>query len=62
MREAITQVLNKSPMKIRGIVEGMEDLGFVFKSKNPVNSVGAYLYGPEGKKHFKRADGKFVVK
>jgi len=62
MRDAITQVVRSQPRKIRDIVEGMENAGFVFKSKNPVNSVGAYLYGPEGKKYFKRADGKFLAK
>ena len=62
MRDAITNVVRTSPKKIREIVAGMQSLGFVFKSKNPINSVGAYLYGPEGKKYFKRADGKFLAK
>lgn len=35
-------------------------LGYRFASANPVNSVGAYLYGA-GKKEFKRADGKFSL-
>ena len=36
--------------------------GYVFKSSNPTNSVGAYLYGPEGKKHFAREDGQFSLR
>jgi hypothetical protein len=49
-------------MRIGDIVEGMKRSGYVFKSSNPTNSVGAYLYGSEGKKHFTRADGKFSLK
>ncbi len=36
--------------------------GFVFKSSKPVNSVGAYLYGKEGKKYFVRKNGLFFKK
>jgi len=62
MRDAIARAIESRPLAIRDIVDSMQRLGFIFKSKNPVNSVGAYLYGPEGKKHFKRADGKFSSK
>jgi len=62
MRETIRQLVEKSPLRIGEIVDGMKRSGYVFKSSKPANSVGAYLYGTEGKKHFVRADGKFSPK
>ena len=59
MREAIQQVTASSPLPVRQIVEAMQQIGFKFRSSNPVNSVGSYLYGKEGKKHFKRSDSGF---
>jgi len=59
MREAIQTATASSPLGGREIVDSIQQLGFRFKSKNPYNSVGAYLYGKEGRKHFKKADGKF---
>jgi len=59
MREAIQQATAKQPLGVHEIVEAIQTLGFVFKSTRPQNSVGAYLYGPEGKKHFKAVNGKF---
>jgi len=59
IREAITKATSKHPLSIREIVDAVQKLGYKFKSTNPVNSVGAYLYGAHGKKHFKRKDGKF---
>jgi hypothetical protein len=61
VREAIAQATADKPLSVREIVEAMRKLGYKFKSKKPENSVGAYLYGPEGKKHFKRVDGKFAT-
>jgi len=62
MREAITQATAQGAMIIRDLVPAMQKLGYKFSSKNPVNSVGAYLYGPTGKKYFKKRDGGFVAK
>jgi hypothetical protein len=62
MREVIAKIVAKNPQRIGDIVDGMHRAGYVFKSSNPTNSVGAYLYGPEGKKHFVRADGKFMLR
>jgi hypothetical protein len=62
MREVISKLVAKTPMRINDIVDGMQRSGYVFKSSKPANSVGAYLYGPEGKKHFTRADGKFSLR
>lgn len=63
MREAISKALAKQPLGIQDVVAGMKKIGYRFKSSNPVNSVGAFLYGPEGKKTFVRGkDGLFSVK
>lgn len=62
-REIIQKVVAKGPLAIREIVDAMKKKGYVFQSKKPVNSVGAYLYSASAKKYFtKRADGKFSVK
>jgi hypothetical protein len=59
IREAITKVTAKQPLSVREIVDAVKKIGYKFQSSNPVNSVGAYLYGAHGKKYFKRANGKF---
>ena len=59
IREAIAKVTAKQPLSVREIVDAVQKVGYKFQSSNPVNSVGAYLYGAHGKKHFKRANGKF---
>ena len=59
IREAVAKVTAKKPLTIREIVEEVQKIGYRFQSSNPVNSVGAYLYGA-GKKEFKRTDGKFT--
>jgi hypothetical protein len=56
--EAISQVTAKKPLTIREIVEAVQKVDYTFSSSNPVNSVGAFLYGT-GKKAFKRVDGRF---
>jgi hypothetical protein len=58
IRDAIARVTAKKALSIREIVEAVQKIGYRFQSANPVNSVGAYLYG-SGKKDFKRTDGKF---
>lgn len=62
LREAISKATARAPLSVRDIVDSVQKLGYRFQSSNPINSVGAYLYGPEGKKHFKRGDGKFSPK
>ena len=58
IREAIEKVTAKKPLTIREIVFAVQEIGYNFSSSNPVNSVGAYLYG-SGKQFFNRKDGKF---
>jgi hypothetical protein len=59
MREAIEKVLKKRALSIREIVTELNGIGYKFSSKNPVNSLGAYLYGA-GKSHFRRKNGRFL--
>lgn len=62
VREAITKATTARPLGLSEIVQAVGKLGYKFSSKNPQNSVGAYLYGKEGRKYFKRVDGKFAPK
>jgi hypothetical protein len=58
MREAIEEATAQRPLAVRDIVDAVQRLGFRFRSTNPVNSIGAYLYGKEGKKFFaKKPEG-----
>jgi hypothetical protein len=59
-REAVGRVTADGPLSVRDLVEAVQKIGYKFESKDPIKSVGAYLYG-KGKKHFKRADGKFSL-
>jgi signal recognition particle subunit SEC65 len=61
IREAVEKATAKKPLSIREIVKAVQEAGYKFSSSNPVNSVGAFLYGA-GKQHFKRVDGKFIPK
>jgi hypothetical protein len=59
LRQRMTDATSKQPLSVREIVEAVQRNGHKFQSADPIKSVGSYLYGPEGKKHFKRLDGKF---
>ena len=62
MRDAIAAATRKGALKPRELVDAVQKVGYRFTSKNPYNSIGAYLYGREGRKHFKKVDGGFVAK
>ena len=62
VREAIAKVTSSKPLSVREIVEAVQDVDYKFASKHPENSVGAFLYSKNGKKHFKMVDGKFSPK
>jgi hypothetical protein len=59
IREAITKVTARQPLGLSELVDAVQRIGYRFESKNPRNSVGAYLYSPHGRKHFRRVNGKF---
>ena len=60
IRDAITTATQRGPVGISDLVPAVKKLGYKFTSKNPVNSLGAYLYGPAGKEHFRRVEGGFI--
>src|SRR5579862_273697 len=45
MREAVLQALSQGPLTRKEIVGAVQDLGYVFKTSNPLNSIGSVLYG-----------------
>ncbi|HMJ88866.1 MAG TPA: hypothetical protein VK530_03570 [Candidatus Acidoferrum sp.] len=59
LRQRMAEVSRQQPLSVREIVNAVRKAGHQFESSDPIKSVGSYLYGPEGKKHFKRVDGKF---
>jgi hypothetical protein len=59
LRDAVARVTAKKPLGIADIVERVQGIGYVFASKNPRNSLGAYLYGPAGKRFFGAEAGRF---
>jgi len=61
MREAVALVTANGSLTMAEIVQAMKSLGYKFKTKNPRNSVGAFLYGP-GKKDFKGVAGRFAAR
>ena len=62
VREAVAKATASRPLGLSEIVLAVGKLGYKFTSKNPQNSLGAYLYGKDGRKHFKRVNGKFAPK
>ena len=59
IREAVSKVTAQKALGLSEIVQAVQAIGYNFTSKDPRNSVGAFLYGPHGKKIFKRVNGKF---
>jgi hypothetical protein len=57
LREAVTRVISEKPLTRKEIVDAIQEIGFRFASKNPMNSLGAFLYSH--KKEFKNDGGKF---
>ena len=57
LKEAAVKVATK-PMTKEEILDGILKLGYVFSTKDPMNSLNVVLYSG---KNFKRADGKFVI-
>jgi hypothetical protein len=62
IREAVGKVTANKPLGLNEIVEAVQKIGYKFATQNPANSVGVFLYGTEGRKHFKRVNKKFSPK
>jgi hypothetical protein len=56
MREAIRKVTSVKPMTRKEILVAIRKIGYKFNTKDPLNSIGVYLYN---KRFFKSANGKF---
>jgi hypothetical protein len=56
LRKAIIHVTTGNPMTKEDILAAIENLGYRFASKNPINSLNSVLYA---RKQFKNEDGKF---
>lgn len=59
MAEAITKITNRSPKTIDEIVAGLSKVGYKSTAARVENSVGAFLYGPTGKKLFRNQESRF---
>jgi hypothetical protein len=57
LREAVTQVTKDKALTRREIIDAVQKAGFQFASKDPMNSLGAFLY--TNKRTFKNEDGKW---
>jgi hypothetical protein len=44
MREAVLKVLSQGPLARKDLVKAVEAVGYVFTTKNPLNSIGSILY------------------
>lgn len=56
LKEAAAKVAAGKALTKQEILDGILKLGYVFKTKDPMNSLNVVLYSG---KNFKRADGKF---
>ena len=44
MREAVLKALSQGPLARKELVKAVEDEGYVFTTRNPLNSIGSILY------------------
>jgi hypothetical protein len=44
MREAVLKALSQGPLARKELVKAVEDVGYVFTTRNPLNSIGSILY------------------
>lgn len=57
LKSAVIQVTSATPLTRLEILEALDQMGYRFKSKNPLNSLGVLLYG--NKAIFKKTGKKF---
>jgi hypothetical protein len=60
LREAIIKVLARGPLSRKEVVAAVQDVGYAFTTKNPLNSVGSVLYAKDGP--IRNKDGKFYLR
>jgi hypothetical protein len=59
MREAVLTALSQGPLARKELVNAVENVGYVFTTKNPLNSIGSILYAKNTP--VKSKDGKFYL-
>jgi hypothetical protein len=59
MREAVLTALSQGPLARKELVKAVEDVGYVFTTKNPLNSIGSILYAKNTQ--VKSKGGKFYL-
>jgi hypothetical protein len=59
LREAVLQALAHGPVARKDLVKAVQDVGYKFTTKNPLNSIGSILYGKNTP--VKSKDGMFFV-
>jgi hypothetical protein len=57
LRDAVVEALSGGPLARKELVNAIKATGYLFKTKNPLNSIGAILYGK--KSPVKNQNGKF---
>lgn len=62
LRHAVEKATVKRPLPIRDLVPAVQKLGYRFTSKNPYNSLGAYLYSGRGQEHFRKTPSGFSAR
>ena len=59
LREAVLTALSQGPLARKDLVKAVEDVGYVFTTKNPLNSIGSILYAKNTP--VKSKGGKFYL-
>ena len=59
MREAVLKALSQGPLARKELVKAVENVGYVFTTRNPLNSIGSILY--DNNTPIKSKDGKFYL-
>jgi hypothetical protein len=60
MREAVLKALSAGPLARKDLVKAVEEVGYVFHTANPLNSIGSVLYGKNTP--VKSKGGKFYLR
>ena len=59
LREAVLKALSQGPLARRELVNAVENVGYIFTTKNPLNSIGSILYAKNTP--VKSKSGKFYL-
>ena len=57
LKDAVIQVTSATPLGRQEMIDAVQNIGYRFDSKNPLNSLGNVLYGKNPR--FQSVDGKY---